>query len=118
MNKNSTRVYSTDKGRLCPACSEAIGQCRCSAMAASSALGDGNVKVRLDTKGRNGKAVTQVEGLAMTLADIEALAKTLKARCGSGGSVKNGVIEIQGDHRPLVLNFLLTKGIKAKQAGG
>lgn len=118
MNKNSTRVYSTDKGRLCPSCSEAIDQCRCAAQAAGKPVGDGKVKVRLDTKGRNGKAVTLVEGLAMTLADIEVLAKTLKARCGSGGAVKNGVIEIQGDHRAVVLAFLLSKGIQAKQAGG
>lgn len=114
VNTNSTRVYSTDKGRLCPACSESLEQCRCAAIAANKALGDGKVRVRLDTKGRNGKAVTQVEGLAMTLSEIEALAKTLKARCGSGGAVKNGVIEIQGDHRPVVLSFLQTKGIQAQ----
>lgn len=114
INKNSTRVYSTDKGRLCPACSEALEQCRCAALAASKLAGDGKVRVRLDTKGRNGKAVTQVEGLAMTVAEIEVLAKALKARCGSGGAVKNGVIEIQGDHRPLVLSFLQTKGIQAQ----
>lgn len=118
VNKTSTRVYSTDKGRLCPVCSEGIDQCRCAALSAGKIAGDGKVRLRLDTKGRNGKAVTQVEGLAMTLADVESLAKTLKARCGSGGSVKNGIIEIQGDHRPLVLSFLLSKGINAKQAGG
>lgn len=118
MNKNSTRVYSTDKGRLCPVCTEALEQCSCAALSAGKPVGDGKVRVRLDTKGRNGKAVTQVEGLALTLAEVEALAKTLKARCGSGGAVKNGVIEIQGDHRPLVLSYLLGKGIQAKQAGG
>jgi translation initiation factor 1 len=87
-------------------------------MAAEKAVGDGKVRVRLDNKGRNGKSVTQVEGLAMTLSDVEALAKTLKTRCSSGGAVKNGVIEIQGDHRALILSFLLGKDIQAKQAGG
>lgn len=118
MKKNTTLVYSTDKGRLCPRCSQAIAQCHCAALEAGKKAGDGNVKVRLDSKGRNGKSVTLVEGLAMTLPEIEALTKTLKARCGSGGSVKNGAIEIQGDHRPLVISFLLSKGIKCKQAGG
>lgn len=118
MKKHSTLVYSTEKGRLCPQCSLAVDQCQCAALAASQPVGDGNVKVRLDTKGRNGKAVTLVSGLALTVSEIEALTKTLKARCGSGGAVKNGVIEIQGDHRPLVMSFLLAKGIKAKQAGG
>ena len=118
INKQSTRVYSTDKGRLCPACAEALEHCRCAALAAGKTVGDGKVRVRLDTKSRNGKAVTQVEGLAMTLAEIETLSKTLKTRCGSGGAVKKGVIEIQGDHRALVLELLSSKGIKAKQAGG
>lgn len=113
-----SRVYSTDKGRLCTGCGEALTACRCASLSASKPLGDGKVRVMLDTKGRHGKAVTQVTGLAMTLADIETLAKTLKARCGSGGAVKNGVIEIQGDHRLVVLAFLQSKGITAKQAGG
>lgn len=81
-------------------------------------MGDGKVRVTLDTKGRNGKVVTQISGLAMSLSDIETLAKTLKTRCSSGGAVKNGVIEIQGDHRPTALAVLQSKGIAAKQAGG
>lgn len=116
--KQSTRVYSTDKGRLCPACAQSIDECCCARLAAQQLLGDGRVRVRLDTKGRNGKAVTQIEGLAMTLAEIESLAKHIKARCSSGGAVKNGVIEIQGDHRALVMSLLQAKGIQAKQAGG
>lgn|SRR5690606_7507489 len=118
MSKSSTRVYSTDKGRLCPVCAEAVNECRCASDAANQLVGDGRVKVKLDTKGRNGKAVTLVEGLAMTLPDVEALAKVLKTRCSSGGAVKNGVIEIQGDHRTLILSVLQSRGIQAKQAGG
>jgi translation initiation factor 1 len=105
MNK-STRVYSTDKGRLCPVCTEALSACRCASDAANKLVGDGRVRIKLDTKSRNGKAVTLVEGLAMTVAEVEALAKVLKTRCSSGGAVKNGVIEIQGDHRTLSLNVL------------
>lgn len=118
MNKSSTRVYSTDKGRLCPVCAEAMSACRCASHAAAQPVGDGRVRVKLDTKGRNGKAVTLVEGLAMTVAEVEILAKVLKTRCSSGGAVKNGVIEIQGDHRTLILSVLQARGIQAKQAGG
>lgn len=81
-------------------------------------MGDGNVKVRRETKGRKGKGVSLIEGLAMTAAELDALAKQLKTRCGSGGAVKNGVIEIQGDHRPVIIGFLKSKGIAAKLAGG
>jgi translation initiation factor 1 len=76
------------------------------------------VRVSLDTKGRNGKSVTMVSGLPLSVTELEALAKTLKSRCSSGGAVKDGVIEIQGDHRPAVLAFLQTQGFSAKQSGG
>lgn len=114
----SALVYSTDKGRLCTGCGEAVSACRCAALSANTPVGDGKVRVMLDTKGRSGKAVTLVTGLPITLAELDTLAKTLKARCGSGGAVKNGVIEIQGDHRPVVLAFLQSKGFAVKQAGG
>lgn len=80
--------------------------------------GDGNVKVRRETKGRKGKGVSLIEGLAMNAAELDALAKQLKTRCGSGGAVKNGIIEIQGDHRPVIIEFLNSKGIRARLAGG
>lgn len=115
---HSRPVYSTDKGRLCPACLNAQSACTCKAQAAASPVGDGNVKVRRETKGRKGKGVCLIEGLAMTAAELDALAKQLKIRCGSGGAVKSGVIEIQGDHRPVIIGFLKSKGIAAKLAGG
>ncbi|WP_339859294.1 translation initiation factor Sui1 [Pseudohongiella acticola] len=116
--KNSRPVYSTDKGRLCPACLNATSACTCKTEAAALPVGDGNVKVRRETKGRKGKGVSLIEGLALTPAELDALAKQLKTRCGSGGAVKNGIIEIQGDHRPVIIEFLKNKGINAKQAGG
>jgi translation initiation factor 1 len=116
---NSSRpVYSTDKGRLCPACLNALNACTCKAQAAAMPAGDGNVKVRRETKGRKGKGVSLVEGLAMNTAELDELARHLKTRCGSGGAVKNGIIEIQGDHRPVIIEFLKSKGISAKLAGG
>ncbi|MFD1384054.1 translation initiation factor [Rhodanobacter aciditrophus] len=109
-------VYSTDQGRLCPECNQAIDDCRCST--ADQPLGSGNVKIQLETKGRKGKGVTLVKDLALTADELKALGKKLKNHCGVGGSVKDGTIEIQGDQRPKIKAFLESQGIKAKIAGG
>lgn len=114
----SRLVYSTDHGRLCPDCSQPQNQCRCSTIAADQPVGDGKVRIRRETKGRKGKGVTLVEGLALTPADVDKLAREMKTRCGCGGSVKNGVIEIQGDQRQVILGFLAEKNMTAKIAGG
>jgi translation initiation factor 1 len=119
MSKEHSRlVYSTDKGRLCPACHQPVGACQCAVQAATRPLGDGKVRIRRETKGRKGKGVTLIDGLPLNLGELEALAKQLKTRCGSGGAVKDGVIEIQGDHRPVILEFLKAKGFDARLAGG
>jgi translation initiation factor 1 len=76
------------------------------------------VRVGREVKGRAGKGVTTVSGLPMSLADIEALATRLKKRCGSGGTVRDGVIEIQGDHRDVIVAELLKAGFPAKKSGG
>jgi translation initiation factor 1 len=76
------------------------------------------VRVGRETKGRAGKGVTTVTGLPMTLADIEALAAQLKKRCGSGGTVREGVIEIQGEHRDSIVEQLIKMGWPAKKSGG
>ncbi len=107
-------VYSTDSGRMCPACRQPVAQCRCAQSRAIPA-GDGIARVQRETKGRGGKAVTVVRGLAL---DAEALAKRLKATCGSGGTVKDGQIEVQGDHLDKVCAFLQAEGFKVKRSGG
>src|SRR5215208_402901 len=89
-------VYSTEAGRMCPACRRAIAQCIC-AKARPVAPSDGIVRVSRETKGRGGKAVTLVNGLQLDPATLTALGRQLKAACGCGGTVKDGVIEVQGD---------------------
>jgi translation initiation factor 1 len=80
--------------------------------------GDGNVRVRRETNGRGGKTVTTIAGLALNQVELQTLLKDFKRVCGAGGSIKDGVIEIQGDHCDHVLRELGRRGIKAKRAGG
>ena len=109
-------VYSTDAGRMCPACRQPIAACICGRQAVPA--GDGIVRVSRETKGRAGKGVTLVKGLALDAAALAALGKRLKAACGSGGTVKDGVIEIQGDHAERVIELLTKDGRVVKRAGG
>lgn len=113
---NGGLVYSPDGGRMCPGCRQPLANCACKAQA--PILGDGKVRVSLQTKGRGGKAVTLVKGLALDAAALALLGKQLRAACGSGGTVKDGVIEVQGDHCDLILAALAKQGITAKRAGG
>jgi translation initiation factor 1 len=76
------------------------------------------VRVSRESKGRGGKGVTLVKGLPLEADALTALAKQLKAACGSGGTVKDGVIEIQGEHRDRVVEWLAQQGFKVKRAGG
>jgi len=110
-------VYSTDSGRMCPVCRQPVARCLCSA-AKPRAQGDGIVRVSRETKGRAGKGVTLVKGLALDDAALVALGKQLKTACGSGGTVKDGVIEVQGDHCERVMALLQAQGHKVKRAGG
>ena len=114
-------VYSTDSGRMCPACRQPLAACSCAvqARAAHRAAGaDGGVRVGRETKGRGGKAVTLVRGLALDDAALATLGKRLRSACGAGGTVKDGVLEVQGDHVERVLAWLRQEGISAKSAGG
>lgn len=112
-------VYSTDAGRMCLECRQPVAQCVCKELAKNAVpAGDGIVRVSRETKGRGGKAVTLVKGVAVDAAALDQLGKQLKAACGSGGTVKDGVIEVQGDHVDRVMASLQKLGHKVKRAGG
>lgn len=118
MRKNSDGglVFSTEQGRMCPDCREPLAECRCSE--AQAPTGDGVVRVSRETKGRKGKGVTLITGIPLAGSELKAYAKLLKARCGTGGTVKDGVIEIQGDQRDTLVPLLKEKGWTVKRAGG
>lgn len=118
MNKRSTGglVFSTDQGRMCPDCRQPVEACRCGE--AQAPAGDGIVRVSRETKGRKGKGVTLVTGIPLVGKELKDYAKTLKAKCGTGGTVKDGIVEIQGDHRDLLVPLLQEKGWTVKKAGG
>lgn len=110
-------VYSTEAGRMCPDCRQPVAQCVCK-QAAAVPQGDGTVRVRLETKGRKGKGVTVVWGVPVDEAGLQKLGKQLKAACGSGGTVKDGQIEVQGDHVAMVMETLRRQGYTVKRSGG
>jgi translation initiation factor 1 len=116
-NSNSRLVYSDQVGRICPGCKKPIAKCSCKQQKSAPAS-DGVVRIERQTKGRKGKGVTLISGIPLAGDELKALAKTLKQKCGTGGTVKNGVVEIQGDHRDLLLQLLQEKGWKVKKAGG
>lgn len=111
-------VYSTDGGRICPACRRPVAACACK-KAPPAPIGDGSVRVSRESKGRGGKTVTLVRGLALDPDALAALGKRLRSACGTGGTVKEGVIEVQGDHAERVVALLRSEGIaNVKRAGG
>ena len=110
-------VYSTDAGRMCPACRQAVVACICG-KPTQALLGDGSVRVSRQSKGRGGKTVTLVRGLALDAAALALLGKQLRGTCGSGGTVKDGVLELQGDHVDRVVEALTAAGHRARRSGG
>jgi translation initiation factor 1 len=115
--RDSRPVYSTDQGRLCPGCAQPVAACRCKQNQVLRS-GDGIVRVSRETKGRKGKGVTLVTGVALPDEELKQLGTRLKQLCGTGGTVKDGVIEIQGDHRERLFEWLGQQGYKVKKAGG
>lgn len=117
-SSNSRLVYSTDLGRTCPACRLALAQCACGSASKATLLGSGAVRVSRQSKGRGGKTVTLVNGLALDAPALAALGKQLRTACGAGGTVKDGVIEVQGDHCDLIMDALKKHGHSPKRVGG
>ena len=112
-------VYSTDAGRMCPACRRPLASCGCAASRPrATPRGDGIARIRRETGGRGGKTVTVVTGLALDEPALLALCRRLKAACGTGGTVRDGVLELQGDHREQLSSLLAREGIRSKLAGG
>lgn len=116
----SRLVYSTEKGDLCPECKEAKNACICAELADRQRISsmDGLVRIRRETAGRKGKGVTTISGVAKTETELKELLKRLKKSCGTGGSLSEGVIEIQGDHRDKIKTMLEKEGYQVKLAGG
>ncbi|MCV2885571.1 stress response translation initiation inhibitor YciH [Aestuariibacter sp. AA17] len=106
MNDNQL-VYSTDGGRITPQKSEP-----------KAPKGDGIVRIKRETKGRKGKGVTTVHGVELAADALKKLCSELKKTCGTGGAVKEGVIEIQGDNREKIKAALEKRGMTVKLAGG
>ena len=117
-DSNSKLVYSTASGRICPSCGKQSVECICKKHTRTILKGDGKIRVERSTKGRKGKGVTLISGLPLEGASLKEFAKKLKQKCGTGGTVKNGVIEIQGDHRDVLVDHLNMFGYKAVKAGG
>ncbi len=119
--KNSRLVYSTEAGRVCPACGKPAQKCRCKKKESKKPTvypDDGIIRIRREVKGRKGKTATAIFGVPLDGAELKTFAKALRKRCGAGGSVKDGVILIQGDHREALLKEIQKQGYKVKLAGG
>jgi translation initiation factor 1 len=121
-------VYSSEQGRICPSCGRSETRCTCRGKgararnkardeAANAKESDGIARVGRSTKGRRGKIVSTVTGVPIEATELIDLAADLKRRCGSGGTLKDGVIEIQGDHRDVLVEELEKRGFKVKRVG-
>jgi translation initiation factor 1 len=115
-------VYSTESGRICPSCGRPTKKCTCKKKKTekkpSAYPNDGIVRIRREVKGRKGKTVTAVFGIPLADKKLKQFAKTLKQKCGTGGTVKDNIIIIQGDHRETLLNEIKNQGYTVKLAGG
>jgi translation initiation factor 1 len=112
-------VYRSDLGRICPGCRRPIAQCACKdARGKAIRPPGGAVRVARTTQGRAGKSVTVITGLPLDESALATLARELKQRCGSGGTVREGTIEIQGEHRDALVAELVRRGYSARRAGG
>jgi translation initiation factor 1 len=111
-------VYSTGIGERCRNCQRPVAECVCRKGTPGKTTADGVVRVSRETQGRKGKGVSVIAGIGLPADDLAALATELKKKCGSGGAVVDGKIEIQGDHRDRLVEELTKRGWKTKRVGG
>jgi translation initiation factor 1 len=116
--RNSRLVYSTETGRICVSCRKPVNECVCKKRQEPPRETDGIIRIRRETKGRKGKTATILYGFDLNDEELKEFAARLKRLCGSGGSVKDGQIMIQGDHRQGLLADLKKLGYRVKLAGG
>lgn len=116
-NRDGGLVFSTEQGQTCPLCRQSSIKCCCrdKTVVAGS---DGIVRVSRETKGRKGKGVTKITGLMLAPEALKEIALVMKKKCGGGGTIKDGVIEIQGDHREMLMTALSEQGYQVKCVGG
>jgi len=103
---------------MCASCERPIRECICRSKPTAATKTDGIIRIRREVKSRGGKTVTVAGGFQLEEDSLKRLAGDLKRRCGTGGSVKDGEILIQGDHRDVLLSELKKRGFRAKIAGG
>lgn len=113
MNGNRL-VYSTDSGKICAECQKPKNSCACAELARQKVAGNGDVKLRRETKGRGGKSVVVISGLPLNQDQLKSLLGELKRRCGTGGTSKDGTIEIQGEHIDTLREELKKRGYRVK----
>jgi translation initiation factor 1 len=115
-DRDGRLVYSTDKGRVCPGCGWPVRDCTCSSKAAADQAVPNRIvaKLRVEKKGRGGKTVTVVFDLPRNATFLKDLSQELKRACGTGGAVVEDTVELQGDLRDRVREFLLKKRFVVK----
>lgn len=111
---NSRTVYSTAAGRICSGCGWPERDCKCSRQSEEAVPARPVATLRIEKKGRGGKTVTVIDGLPRNAAFLKELSQELKRACGTGGSVFETGVEIQGDMRERVRAVLLGKGFRVK----
>ena len=121
MTDNARLVYSTESGRICFDCGKPVHNCSCKRKKNHSqgkTHSDGIIRIQREKKGRKGKTVTSISGFQEGIDDLKQIAKNLKSQCGTGGSIKESTIVIQGDHRQTIQSELQKQGFKVKLSGG
>ena len=114
---DTNTLFFKESGKVCSKCYRPLSRCTCD-HSKTVPSGDGIVRVSRETKGRKGKGVTLISGLLLNGQDLEKLSRELKQKLGTGGTLKDRVIEIQGDHRDQIIEELKNRGFTAKKSGG